>query len=48
MMMRWYSMHSHCFILYAFSCILLATGASKLVWRLLLSLRIVYSKEPIR
>ena len=41
-------MHSHCFILYSFSCILFATGASKVVWGLLLSLRIVYSKETIR
>ena len=48
MMMRWYNMHSHCFILYSFSCILFATGASKIVWGLLLSLRIVYSKESIR
>ena len=48
MMMRWYNMHSHCFILYAFSCILLATGAGKFVWGMLLSLRIVYSKESIR
>ena len=48
MMQRWCNMHSHCFILYSFSCILLATGASKIVRGLLLSLRIVYSKESIR
>ena len=48
MMMRWYNMHSHCFILYTFSCILFATGASKIARGLLLSLRIVYSKETIR
>ena len=41
-------MQSHCFILYASSCILFATGASKIVRGLLLSLRIVYSKETIR
>ena len=33
MMQRWYNMHSHCFILYSFSCILFATGASKIVYR---------------
>ena len=48
MMQRWYNMHSHCFLLYSFSCILFATGASKIVRGLLLSLRIVYSKESIR
>ena len=48
MMMRRYNMHSDCFMLYAFSCILFATGASKIAWGLLLSLRIVYSKETIR
>ena len=48
MMMRWYSMHSHCFILYSFSRILFVTGASSIVWGFLLSLRIVYSKETIR
>jgi len=48
MMQRWYNMHSHCFLLYSFSCILFATGASELVWGLLLSMRIVYSKETIR
>ena len=41
-------MQSHCFILYASSCILFATGASKIMRGLLLSLRIVYSKETIR
>ena len=41
-------MHSHCFLLYSFSCILFATGASSLVWGLLLSMRIVYNKEAIR
>ena len=50
MMQRWYNynVHSHCFLLYSFSCILLAMGASELVWGLLLSMRIVYSKEIIR
>ena len=48
MMQRWYNMHSHCFLLYSFSCILFATGASSLVWGLLLSMRIVYNKEAIR
>jgi len=48
MMMRWCNMHSHCFILYAFSCINFATGARSIVRGLLLSLRIVYSKETIR
>ena len=27
LMLRWYNTHSHCFILYALSCLLLATGA---------------------
>lgn len=48
LMLRWYNMHSHCFILYALSCLLLATGASGIVWDLLLSLRIVYSKQTIK
>ena len=48
MMMRWYNIHSQCFILYSFLYILFAMGASKIVWGLLLSLRIVYSKESIR
>ena len=48
MMQRRYNMHSHCFILYSFSCVLFATGASKIVWGLLLVLRIVYSKKSIR
>ena len=47
-MQRWYNLHSHCFLLYSFSCILFATGASVFVWGLLLSMRIVYSKEIIR
>jgi hypothetical protein len=47
-MLRWYNMHTHCFILYALSCLLLATGASGIVWDLLLSLRIVYSKQTIK
>ena len=47
-MQRWYNMHSHCFLLYSFSCILFATGASEFVWGLLLSMRVVYSKEIIR
>ena len=46
-MLRWYDMHSHCFILYALSCPLLATGASGIVWDRLLSLRIVRSKQAI-
>ena len=41
-------MHSHCFVLYAFSCILLATGTSEFVWEMLRCLRIVYSKESIK
>ena len=45
MMQRWYNMHSHCFLLYSFSCILFATGASSIVRGLLLSMRIVYSKR---
>ena len=45
LMLRWYNIHSHCFILYALSCLLFATGASGIVWDLLLSLRIVYSKQ---
>ena len=48
LMLRWYNMHSHCFILYALSCLLLATGASGIVWDLLLNLRIVYSKRTIK
>ena len=48
MMQRWYNLHNHCFLLYSFSCILFATGASELVWRLLLSIRIVYSKDIMR
>ena len=47
-MQRWYNTHSHCFLLYSFSCILFATGASEFVWGLLLSMRVVYSKEIIR
>ena len=47
MMQRWYNMHSHCFLLYSFSCILFATGASELVWGLLLSMRIVYNKDIV-
>ena len=41
-------MHSLCFILYALSCLLLATGASGIVWDLLLNLRIVHSKRAIK
>ena len=41
-------MHSHCFILYAFSCLLFATGASGIVWDLLLNLRNVHSKRTIK
>ena len=48
MMQRWCNMHSHCFLPYSFSCIFFATGASELVWGLLLSMRIVYCKESIR
>ena len=48
LMLRWYNMHSHCFILYALSCLLLATGASGIAWDLLLSLRIVHSKQAIK
>ena len=48
MMQRWYNMHSHCFLLYSFSCTLFATGASSIVRGLLLSIRIVYSKETMR
>ena len=48
LMMRWCNMHSHCFIMHAFSCLLLATGASGIVWELLLNLRIVYSKRTIK
>ena len=48
MMMRWYNMHSHCFFLYALSCIFFATGLSEFAWNLLQSMRIVYSKDSIR
>ena len=48
LMMRWCNMHSHCFIMHAFSCLLLATGASGIVWELFLNLRIVYSKRTIK
>ena len=48
MMMRWYNMHSHCFVLYVISCILLATGTSEFIWQMLRCLRIVYSKESIK
>ena len=48
LMQRWFNMHSHCFILYALSCLLLATGASGIVWDLLLSLRVVYNKQAIK
>ena len=41
-------MHSHCFILYAFSCLLFATGASSIVWELFLNLRIVHSKRTTK
>ena len=41
-------MHSHCSILYAFSCLLFATGASGVVWELLFNLRIVHSKRTIK
>ena len=46
--MRWYKTHSHCFILYVLSCLLLATGARGIVWELRLNLRIVYSKRSIK
>ena len=48
LMMRWYNMHTHCFILYAVSCLLFATGARGIVWELLLNLRIVHSKRTIK
>ena len=48
LMMRWCNIHSHCFILYALPCLLLATGASGIVWDLLLNLRIVHSKRATK
>lgn len=47
-MQRWYNMHSHCFMLYALSCVMLATGTGGFVWNLLLSMRIVYNKQTIK
>ena len=44
---RMYNMHTKCFMLYALSCVFLATGVQKSTWATFLSLGVVYNHDHV-